>query len=391
MINSGDNSDPSVLPTVPFHNRIEQLASLLEKTIAVDASRFHHRVVVQDGVDATLDELRLTYSGLDNYLASVALEVRQALPTLAAILQEHEHRYNSVLYFPQLGFHIALPFSKARLAALGLTYRFASPSAHYYKHAIMTRLDETLGDIYTRIVDRELDLLQSVREDVLHYGAAMTALADRLADLDALASMAHTARILGWVRPHLTRTRGIHIEDGRHPLVEMACQGDFIPNDIHLAPTPRDALAVHSDLTEEATKASHDRGGSAFRRPHRAGEGILLTGPNSSGKSVYVKQTGVIVFLSHIGSYVPARRARIGMVDHLMTRLQTSESVSRPESAFVIDVRQVAHALQIATPRSLLLMDEFGKGTDAGNGISLFCGVLKYLLNFPKRGDDPSV
>ncbi|RKO97782.1 P-loop containing nucleoside triphosphate hydrolase protein, partial [Caulochytrium protostelioides] len=223
----------------------------------------------------------------------------------------------------------------------------------YYKHAIMTRLDETLGDIYTRIVDRELDLLQSVREDVLHYGAAMTALADRLADLDALASMAHTARILGWVRPHLTRTRGIHIEDGRHPLVEMA-------------------------------------GGSAFRRPHRAGEGILLTGPNSSGKSVYVKQTGVIVFLSHIGSYVPARRARIGMVDHLMTRLQTSESVSRPESAFVIDVRQVAHALQIATPRSLLLMDEFGKGTDAGNGISLFCGVLKYLLNFPKRGDDPS-
>jgi len=108
---------------------------------------------------------------------------------------------------------------------------------------------------------------------------------------------------------------------------------------------------------------------------------IILTGPNYSGKSIYLKQTALIVYLAHIGSFVPATSASIGLTDKILTRISTRESVSRNQSAFMIDVQQMCMALNLATHRSLLVIDEFSKGTNAVDGAALACGVFEYLLN----------
>jgi DNA mismatch repair protein MSH5 len=108
---------------------------------------------------------------------------------------------------------------------------------------------------------------------------------------------------------------------------------------------------------------------------------LIMTGPNYSGKSVYLKQVAVIVYMAHVGSFVPAESARIGITDKILSRVATRESVSRIQSAFMIDLQQVSLALSLTTRRSLLIIDEFGKGTDSSDGAGLACAVFKYLLS----------
>jgi DNA mismatch repair protein MSH5 len=108
---------------------------------------------------------------------------------------------------------------------------------------------------------------------------------------------------------------------------------------------------------------------------------LIMTGPNYSGKSVYLKQVAVIVYMAHVGSFVPAESARIGITDKILSRVATRESVSRIQSAFMIDLQQVSLALSLATQRSLLIIDEFGKGTDSSDGAGLACAVFKHLLS----------
>jgi DNA mismatch repair protein MSH5 len=108
---------------------------------------------------------------------------------------------------------------------------------------------------------------------------------------------------------------------------------------------------------------------------------LILTGPNYSGKSVYLKQVALIVYMAHVGSYVPAESAKIGITDKILSRVSTRETVSRIQSAFMIDLQQISLALSLATRKSLLVIDEFGKGTDSSDGAGLACAVFKYLLS----------
>jgi DNA mismatch repair protein MSH5 len=108
---------------------------------------------------------------------------------------------------------------------------------------------------------------------------------------------------------------------------------------------------------------------------------LVLTGPNYSGKSIYLKQVALIIFMAHVGSFVPAASAKIGLTDKILSRVTTRETVSRAQSAFMIDLQQISLALNLATPRSLLIIDEFGKGTDACDGAGLACAVMEYLLS----------
>lgn len=139
----------------------------------------------------------------------------------------------------------------------------------------------------------------------------------------------------------------------------------------------------------EDEEDSNILGSQASRSIQESIEGpsmLVMTGPNYSGKSVYLKQNALIVYLAHIGSYVPAERATIGMTDKILTRIATRESVSRNQSAFMIDLQQIALSLSLATNRTLVVIDEFGKGTNASDGAGLCCGVFEYLLSLgPNR------
>jgi DNA mismatch repair protein MSH5 len=167
-----------------------------------------------------------------------------------------------------------------------------------------------------------------------------------------------------------------------HILQELTVSS-FVPNDTTLVGgsgdngTSRDGLHRYSSTERHAY--THEICAST----------LIMTGPNYSGKSVYLKQVAIIVYMAHIGSFVPAESARIGITDKILSRVATRESVSRIQSAFMIDLQQISLALSLATRRSLLIIDEFGKGTDSSDGAGLACAVFKHLLSLGT--DSPKV
>lgn len=147
---------------------------------------------------------------------------------------------------------------------------------------------------------------------------------------------------------------------------------------------PNDTVII-GGAGDNRSDAQSQRGSSSYPQSSTVSQDdgpsmLVLTGPNYSGKSVYLKQVAVIVFMAHVGSFVPAENAKIGLTDKILSRVTTRETVSRAQSAFMIDLQQMSLALNLATHRSLLIIDEFGKGTEASDGAGLACAVMEYLL-----------
>lgn len=175
--------------------------------------------------------------------------------------------------------------------------------------------------------------------------------------------MARGAKRYGWTAPEMTSDNVVSICGGRHPLQELAVPS-FIANDCHLH-------GGHGDELDQPAESP----GNENDKPNT----LIVTGPNHSGKSVYIKQVALIVYLAHIGSFVPAGSATIGITDQILTRISTRESVSQTESAFGNDLRQVAGILKCVTRRSLVAVDEFGKGTAADDGSGLMTALVDHF------------
>ncbi|KAJ3280380.1 MutS protein msh5 [Borealophlyctis nickersoniae] len=324
-------------------NELKDVGTYINNVIDFDESVNEARFVVKPHVDEELDELKRTYNGLDDLLSVVAREVSTSIP------QEFSRSLN-VIYFPQLGYLITIPLKpewtqQEDFLIDGLYFQFCTANTVYYKSDQMFELDETLGDIHSIIVDREIEIMQRLQETVLEYAETLRQAANVCAELDCLLALAEAARKYNYRRPRMTHENVLHIVKGRHPLQEL-CVDVFIGNDTKLGETEEDARAM------------------------------LLTGANFSGKSVYLKQVALIVYMAHIGSFVPAESAFIGLTDKIFTRIQTRETVSKIQSAFMIDLHQVAVAVRNSTPRSLVILDEFGKGTASTGKVSLKLHVL---------------
>lgn len=199
---------------------------------------------------------------------------------------------------------------------------------------------------------------------ILEHEEAMVAASDVCGELDSLLALALGAEKYKLTAPHMTTANIIQIHEGRHILQELVVPS-FIPNDTLLVGGAGDTADDCSDVSNEMQELP----------------GVMvLTGPNHSGKSVYLKQVAIVVFLAQIGSFVPAEYACIGLTDRLLTRIATRESVSRNESAFAIDLKQAAFSINFATRRSLILVDEFGKGTNVLDGAGLVTALLDHFL-----------
>ena len=207
------------------------------------------------------------------------------------------------------------------------------------------------------LLDREIEIMYNLASKVLELTQTLVIASDLCGELDSMVALAIGAQRYNWICPNMTESRSLVIKEGRHPLQELVVPC-FVANDCVL-PT-----GLHS------THCLDD-----YNRT------LVLTGPNHSGKSVYLKQIAIIVYLSHIGSFVPAKSALVGTTDRILTRMSTNESVSKSESAFAIDLRQTLQVVRLSTPNSLILIDEFGKGTCPTNGAGLMAALLDHMLS----------
>lgn len=207
-------------------------------------------------------------------------------------------------------------------------------------------------------------MVYDLSREILGERPAILEASKLFGELDSLIALALAAVKYGWTKPQMTASNIIDIADGRHPLQELLVPS-FIPNDCV--------------LTGGRGEADQDDSSTGYGKEVEVPSILILTGPNSSGKSIYMKQVALIVYLAHIGSYVPASRATIGITDRILTRIATRETMMADESAFCIDLKQAAFSVHFATRRSLIVADEFGKGTTWHCGAGLLAAYVTHF------------
>ncbi|KAL4942324.1 hypothetical protein BDV06DRAFT_222261 [Aspergillus oleicola] len=368
-----------------------------EYKVDIDSSDEQGRAVVKSGLDRELDRMKDSYDGLNSLLKQVAVEIATTIPASFDIDV-------NVIYFPQLGFNIAIPLTTAGDAAYdgsdeGWELIFVTGNRAYFKDFRMREMDEKLGDIYGLICEKEIEIVYDLAQRVLQYEKVLIEASGVCGELDSLLAMTQAVTCYNLVRPKMVEDNIINIKGGRHMLQEMTVS-TYVPNDTFL---------VGGRLDDQST--DHSRRAPEALRTGSSPSMLLMTGPNYSGKSVYMKQIALIVYLAQTGSFIPAESAEIGIVDKILVKSNSQDSVSQIQSTFMNDLQEISFDLKHLTDRSLLLIDEFGKGTSENgaltpshnpkhpndlthtcmvftDGISLAVGILEYLLNL---ADAPKV
>jgi DNA mismatch repair protein MutS len=292
---------------------------------------------VRDGLDAELDELRRISRSGKQVIAELEERERQRTG-----INSLKVRYNRVF-----GYYIEV--SKSNLHAVPPDYhrkqtiaggeRFITPALKEYEEKVLGA-DE-------RILEREIELFEGLRARIAAEAPRIQETARGIAALDVLAGLAETAALSNYIKPHVHDGDELTIVDGRHPVVERRCNGGFVPNDTTLDGT--------------------------------ASQLVILTGPNMGGKSTYLRQTALICLMAQAGSFVPATRAKLGIVDRIYARVGASDNITRGQSTFMVEMQETANILHGASSRSLVVLDEIGRGTATFDGLSIAWAVAEYL------------
>ncbi len=292
---------------------------------------------IRAGVDTALDEWRALRDGGKDGIAKIQTEER-ARTGITSLKVGYNKVFGYFIEVTNSNLHL-VPADYQRRQTLAGAERYVTPSLKEYEERVLTAAE--------RVEERERELFESLRSQVGSQIARLQSVAQIIAELDVLASLAEAAAREGYVRPELVDEFSLDITAGRHPVVErMMPREKFIPNDI--------------SLTEDARM-------------------IILTGPNMAGKSTVLRQVGLIVLMAQVGSFVPASRARIGIVDRLFTRVGASDNLVRGQSTFMVEMSETSAILHTATRRSLVLLDEIGRGTSTYDGISIAWSVSEHL------------
>jgi DNA mismatch repair protein MutS len=292
--------------------------------------------VIAAGHDAELDELRALKDNADRFL--VDLETRERA---RSGIEKLKVAYNKVH-----GFYIEVTRANSEKVPDDYIRRQTLKGAERYITPELKAFEDKFLSASERALAREKALYDGLLEQLIATLTPLQDMAAAAAELDALAALAERADTLNWCRPELSERPGMHIEGGRHPVVEQVIDAPFIPNDADL---------------------------------HDARRMLIITGPNMGGKSTYMRQTALIVLLACVGSYVPARRASIGPIDRIFTRIGASDDLASGRSTFMVEMTETANILHNATPHSLVLMDEIGRGTSTFDGLSLAWACAEHL------------
>jgi DNA mismatch repair protein MutS len=325
---------------------IPEVFALIESSIAVEPSgAVGEGNVIRQGFSPELDELKRASSDARGFIAGLEQKERERTG-----LRGLKVGYNQVF-----GYYIEV--SKANAAQVPEEYirrqtlvnseRYIVPELKEYESLVLNareRLDELEKSLYRQICGQ-----------ISESGAAISRLAAAIAQLDVFVSLAEVAVRNDYVRPRLDMSGVIDIKDGRHPVVEgVLGPGDYVPNDVYLS---NDDARI-----------------------------IVLTGPNMAGKSTFIRQAAIITLMAQIGSFVPASHAVIGLVDRIFTRVGLQDDLTTGQSTFMVEMVETAAILNQATPRSLVVLDEIGRGTSTYDGMSIAQSVIEHLHNDPRLG-----
>jgi DNA mismatch repair protein MutS len=284
--------------------------------------------VIADGFDAELDRYRSLSADADSFLAE--LELRERESTGIGALKVGYNRVH--------GYYIELGKAHAEKVPTHYTRRQTLANAERYITEELKQFEDQVLSARDRSLTREKALWESLLDSLNAELAHLKQCAQSLAELDVMCGFAERAEALDWSAPELVEEPGVAIEDGRHPVVEAVRAEPFEPNSLQLGPERRL---------------------------------LVLTGPNMGGKSTYMRQAALIALLAHIGSFVPARSARIGPIDRILTRIGAGDDLARGQSTFMVEMAETSYILHHATPQSLVLMDEIGRGTSTYDGLAL--------------------
>jgi DNA mismatch repair protein MutS len=292
---------------------------------------------IRSGFDSKLDEWRVLRDGGKDAIARIQADER-ARTGINSLKVGYNKIFGYFIEVTNTNAHL-VPSDYQRRQTLAGAERYVTPSLKEYEERVLTAAE--------KVEERERELFEALRSRVGAQVSRLQAVAQVVAELDVFASLAEVASREGYVRPQLTDDFALEITAGRHPVVErMMAREKFIPNDVA--------------LTEDARM-------------------IILTGPNMAGKSTVLRQVGLIVLMAQVGSFVPATRARIGVVDRLFTRVGASDNLVRGQSTFMVEMSETSAILHTATRRSLVLLDEIGRGTSTYDGISIAWSVSEHL------------
>ncbi|HHS50852.1 MAG TPA: DNA mismatch repair protein MutS [candidate division Zixibacteria bacterium] len=320
---------------------MDEMREIIAKNIAPEPPiQFGEGGVIAVGVSTELDELRTIRYGGKKYLAEMQERLREELG-----IPKLKIGYNRVF-----GYYIEVsrvnqdkvPAEFERKQTLVASERYITAELKEYEQKVLSAEE--------RIFEIERELFLTIRAHLSKFAAPALLVADALARLDVLCSLAEIARRKGWIRPEFTDEPVIEIVEGRHPVVEQIL-GDrsFVPNDTRLASDDNQLL--------------------------------VITGPNMSGKSTYLRQVAQIVLLAQIGSFVPAQKCRLRPVDRIFTRVGAMDNIARGQSTFLVEMIETANILNNATDHSLVLLDEIGRGTSTYDGLSIAWAVSEFLHN----------
>jgi DNA mismatch repair protein MutS len=318
-------------------NEHNDVVELLSAAIAPEPSTFvRDGGVVADGYDADLDELRRISTHTDEFL--LELERRERERTGIAGLKLGFNRVQG--FFIEITRKDAerVPKDYIRRQTVKSAERFITPELKGFEDKVLSARDRALA--------REKEIYEQILTQLIDRLGPMQTTAGALAVLDAISALTERACALEWTQPELVSEPRLTIEAGRHPVVERFSDAPFVPNDLRL----------------DANRSM-----------------LIITGPNMGGKSTYMRQAALIALLAHIGSYVPADKAILGPLDRIFTRIGAADDLAGGRSTFMVEMTEAASILHNATPRSLILMDEIGRGTSTFDGLSLAWAIARHI------------
>ncbi len=335
-----DVSSPLLSKLVKNLKDISSLTEKLKAALQEDPPiRLSDGNVIRKGFSPELDELRSICANSQDWIARYQTTLREetGLKTL------------KVGYTKAFGYYIEvsrmqaekMPASFQRRQTLVNTERFVTDELKEYEHKVLSAEEKIAGI--------EFALFQELRKEVLSYGEEIRLMAESIAQIDCLLALSLCAIEYGYIKPTVDEGSIFHIEGGRHPVIEASLRSDtFIPNDVYL-----------------------DSSDSRL---------FVITGPNMAGKSTFIRQVALLAILVQIGSFIPAKSAHVGIIDKVFTRIGASDNLAKGQSTFMVEMAETASILHNATDRSLVILDEIGRGTSTYDGISIAWAVAEYLL-----------